>query len=157
MTIVVSPPTRVQAVDSARYFTREWRDYLLTLQGLAGSAPQLILDPPLFLENQSATIVTTPLTLPAVSEGFYRVNLYQTVTTVAGVSSSLTTTIAWTDGGATKTFATAAMTGNTLATNDSLVRLIHIDNASPITYATVYASNAAAAMRYALGILVEAL
>ena len=155
MTLVVSPPTRVPAVDTERYFQREWRDYLLTLQGLAGAAPQVLFT--LSLTNQHASIVTTPLTLPAVTAGYYRISLYQTITTVDAVSSSLGTTVAWVDGGAVKSFATAAMTGNTLATNDSLVRLIHIDNASPITYATLYASNTPNVMRYALGIVTEAI
>jgi hypothetical protein len=155
VTLVISPPTRVQAVDTQRYFTREWRDYLLGLQTLVGSAPQILLEHALL--DQHATIATTPLTLPALAAGFYRVSLYQTVTTVDAVSSDLTTTIAWTDLGATKTFATATMNGNTLATNDSMVRMIHVDQASPVTYATVYNSNTPNAMRYALGIVVEKL
>lgn len=152
-TIIVSPPTRVAAVDTARYFTREWRNYLLALQNATSASPQILLE--LGLTGQHASIVTTPMTLPAVSAGFYRVTIYQTVTTVDAVSSSLITTIGWTDLGNAKTFSTAAMTGNTTATNDSVVRMIHIDNASPITYATTYASNTPNAMNYAIGIVVE--
>jgi hypothetical protein len=156
MRFVGDPPTRVQAVDRQLYFTREWRDYLLILQGLAAGSGQ-ILGSDVALEDQHASIGTTPIALPAVSAGFYRVSLYQTITVVDAVSSSLQTTVTWTDLGATKTFTTALMNGNTLATNDSVVRMIHIDNASPISYATVYASNTPNVMRYALGIVVEQL
>lgn len=157
-TIIVSPPTRVAAVDRNLYFTREWRNYLLSLQNTAGAAPQILYE--LALTGQHASIGTTPLTLPAVSAGFYRVSVYQTVTTADGVSSSLVTTIGWTDLSAAKTFVTTGLTAAsayTTAANDSIVRMIHIDNASPITYATAYTSNTPALMQYALGIVVEKL
>lgn len=154
-TILVAPPTRVPAVDASLFFTREWRNYLLALQNTASAAAQALIEVPLV--GQHASIVTTPLTLPAVSAGFYRVNIYQTITTADPVSSSLTTTIGWTDLANAKTFSTVAMTGNTTATNDSVVKMIHIDNSSPITYATVYASNTPGAMQFALGIVVEKL
>lgn len=155
-TIIVSPPTRVPAVDAQRYFTREWRNYLLTLQNTASATPQILLELP--LTAQHASIVTTPMTLPAVSAGFYRISIYQTITTADPVSSSLVTTIGWTDGGVAKTFVTTGLTAAsayTTAANDSIVRMIHIDNASPITYATTYSSNTADLMQYALGIVVE--
>lgn len=157
-TILVSPPTRVQAVDEDRYLTREWRNFLLSLGNVSAAAPQILYE--LALTGQHASIVTTPLTLPAVSAGFYRLSIYQTVTTADGVSSSLTTTIGWTDLSATKAFSTTgltAATAYTTAANDSVVRMIHIDNASPITYASLYASNTPGLMTFALGIVVEKL
>lgn len=156
MSIVLgSAPTRVPAVDQQLFFTREWRNYLLSLQNATSASPQILYELP--LAGQHASIVTTPLTLPAVSAGFYRVSLYQTITTADAVASSLTTTIGWTDLAAAKTFATAAMNGNTTATSDSMVKIIHIDNSSPITYATAYVSNTPNAMQYALGIVIEKL
>lgn len=153
--ILVSPPTRVPAVDQQLFFTREWRNYLLSLQNATSAASQTLLE--LGLTAKTVSISTTPLTLPAVSAGFYRVNLYQTVTTADPLNSSLETIIGWTDLGNAKTFTTGAMAGNTTATNFSTTRMIHIDNASPITYATIYASNTPAAMVYALGLVVEKL
>ena len=154
-TQLVSPPTRVQAVDVNRFFTREWRNYFLSLQNVAESTPQFLFQTT--ISGQHASIVTTPMTLPALSSGLYRVNIYQTIAVADTVSSSLTTTIGWTDLAVAKTFSTAAMTGNVTTANDSVVRMIHIDNASPITYATTYASNTPGAMQYALGIVVEKL
>ncbi len=150
-TILVSPPTRVPAVDPQRFFTREWRNYLLSLQNVASATSQILIQVP--LTGQHASIVTTPLTLPAVSAGFYRINIYQTITTADPVSSSLVTTIGWTDLAAAKTFVTTGPT----AANDGLSRPIHIDNSSPITYAVVYTSNTPNLMQFALGIIVEKL
>lgn len=157
-TILVSPPTRVPAVDPQRFFTREWRNYLLSLQNVSASAPQILYE--LGLTGQHASIVTTPLTLPAVSAGFYRISVYQTVTTADAVSSSLVTTIGWTDLAAAKTFVTTGLTAAaayTTASNDGLTRPIHIDNSSPITYAVTYTSNTPNQMQFALGIVVEKL
>ncbi len=157
-TILVSPPTRVPAVDPQRFFTREWRNYLLSLQNVASATSQILIQVP--LTGQHASIVTTPLTLPAVSAGFYRINIYQTITTADPVSSSLVTTIGWTDLAAAKTFVTTGLTAAsayTTAANDGLSRPIHIDNSSPITYAVVYTSNTPNLMQFALGIIVEKL
>lgn len=157
-TTLVSPPTRVEAVDRDRFFTREWRNYLLALQNATSAAALILLE--VGLTGQHASISTTPLTLPAVSAGFYRVSLYQTITTADPVTSSLVTTIGWTDLTAAKTFVTTGLTAAaayTTAANDSVVRVFHIDNSSPITYAVTYASNTPNLMQFALGIVVEKL
>lgn len=156
--ILVSPPTRVEAVDNDRRFTREWRNYFLAIQNATSASPQILYE--LGLNGQHASIVTTPLTLPAVSAGFYRVSVYQTITTADPVSSSLVTTIGWTDLTAAKTFVTTGLTtpaAYTTAVNDSVVRMIHIDNSSPITYSVTYTSNTADLMHFALGVVVEKL
>ena len=154
MTVIAAPPTRVEAVDGARYFTREWRNFFLGLQNVGQASPQ-ILGTPVRRPNQHAAIVTTPLTLPAISNGLYRLSVYQQVTTVDGVSSSLTTTLGWTNAGVPQTKSLAPMTGDTLTTEDSLTWTVHADNSSPFTYATAYASNTAGKMGYELNIAIE--
>lgn len=155
MTLIVSPPTRVEAVDTLRFFTREWRNYLLDLQNIAGGAPQILKETS--LTAQTASIVTTPIPLPAVAAGYYRITVYQAVTVVDAVSSSVTVTIGWVDQSLAKSYPGPAMTGNLLTTALPFDITIHIDNSSPITYAVAYLSNTPAAMNYDLGILVEKL
>lgn len=152
---VVSPPTRVEAVDKQRFFNREWRNYLLELQNIAGGSPQILKESS--FTAQSASLVTTPIPLPGVAAGYYRINVYQAVTVVDPVNSSLTVTIGWVDQALSKTFAGPAMTGNMLTTALPFDIMIHIDNSSPITYAAAYMSNTPGAMNYDLGIVVEKL
>lgn len=153
MTLIVSPPTRVEAVDEQRFFTREWRNYLLDLQNIAGGSPQILKETS--LTAQSASIVTTPIPLPAVAAGYYRISVYQSVTIVDAVSSSLIVTLGWVDQGLSKVYPGPAMTGNLLSTALPFAIPIHIDNSSPITYAVAYVSNTPGAMNFDLGILFE--
>lgn len=153
MTLVVSPPTRVAAVEKDLTFTREWRNYLLDLQNIASGAAQILKETSLL--SQSANIVTTPIPLPAVAAGYYRISVYQAVTVVDAVNSSLIVTLGWVDQALSKVYAGPAMTGNLLSTALPFSVPIHIDNASPITYAATYASNTPGAMKFDLGILFE--
>jgi len=128
--------------------------YLQTsvVQAIA-QAPQFF--PSVALTGQSASISTTPIPLPSLLTGLYRLTYYARITTIDAVSSSLTVTLTWTDGAVSPTLAGAAMTGNTTTTVQSGSAMIHLDAASPISYATTYASNTPGAMKYALYILVE--
>ena len=99
--------------------------------------------------TQSASIATTTITTPTVA-GYYSFQFYAAVTTAAVTSSSLTVTLAWTDGGVAKSKSFTAMTGNTTTTTSSEDYLIYSDAAAPITYATTYASNGAGEMVYKL-------
>ncbi len=107
------------------------------------------------LTAQGASIVTTPFDTPALAAGLYRVTWYQRVTSAAGTSSSLTTTLSWTDGAVACSFSGAAMTGNTTSTVQSQTFMMNIDQSSPISYATTYASNTAGAMKYSLNLELE--
>lgn len=107
---------------------------------------------------QSASISATALNIGEVPAGLYRISPYVRITVAAGVSSSLTVTFSWTDGGVSPSFSFPAITGNTTTTvqpDKSLV--LEIDDGTPITYATTYASNPAGAMQYKLSITVERL
>jgi hypothetical protein len=154
VSILQAPPLRVPTVDPTFFLTREWRNFFLTLQNSTEASPQILQAST--STAQTAAIATTPLTLPAVSVGFYRLNVYLLVTAAAGVSGSAIITISWTDDGltATKVIASPA---NTLGANSSLTFPVHVDNDSPITYAVAYASNPSNALTYNLGIIAEAL
>jgi hypothetical protein len=107
------------------------------------------------LGGQGASITATSFSPGVLAAGLYRVSYYVRVTTAAGVSSGLIVTFGWTDGGIACSLASADMTGNTTATNQSGSSIIRIDKGSSITYATTYASNAAGVMRYQLDVVLE--
>lgn len=155
MSIGPSQPIRDALVDKAGFLVRSWRNYFFALQGVGQASPQVLqtASP----STQTAAIPPTPLPLPSISSGYYRVNVYETITLPAGVSSSLQVTIGWTDNGTASTRALSALTTNTIGANDSTTFPIHVDNNSPITYAVAYASNPASTMTYNIGVLLEAL
>lgn len=156
MTVLVSPPTRVPPLEGLpNPFAREWRNYLLSLQNVGQASPQILQETS--VEAQTAAIATTPLALPGISAGFYRVSVYYVTTTAAGVSSSLTVTIGWTDNAQPTSRSFPALVNGALASNGGGDLLIHTDDNSPITYAAAYASNPANQMAYNLGVIVEAL
>lgn len=105
--------------------------------------------------GQTASITSTNLTAGAISTGLYRITHYTRVTQAASSSSSLSVTYAWTDGGVPQSITFAAITGNTTTTNDSRTFSVHADAASPITYATTYASVGGTVMAYRLDIWLE--
>ena len=118
------------------------------------TAPSLY--PAVSLVAQSASIGTTPIPLPALATGVYRVTYYTRITTADAVSSSLTITLSWTDGAVTCSLSGAALTTNTTATVQSSTAMVSIDASSPISYSVTYASNTPGAMKFKLIMLVEA-
>lgn len=131
-------------------FRERWNDLTQRLQ----NAPYLA-GAPVSLAAQNASISATPLVSAVLPAGLYRVSWYARITTVAGVSSSLAVTIGWTEGAVSLALSGAALTGNTTTTVQSGMVLLNIDNNTPITYATTYASNAAGVMKYELVMTVE--
>ncbi len=107
------------------------------------------------LTAQNASIGTTNIPLPAISAGQYIMSYYARITTAAGVSSSLTVTLGWTESSIPLTFSGVAMTGNTTTTVQSGSIMVVADGNTPLTYATTYASNAANAMQYRLNVIVQ--
>lgn len=155
MTAIQAPPIREPAVDGSFFFTRAWRNFLLTLQTVGQSSPQILIEKS--LQAQTAALVTTPLDLPKISAGYYRISVTELLTVAALTSSSLQVTIGWTDGAAPRSRILPALTGNTVGENDAVSFPIHVDDNSPITYAAAYASNGANQMTYNLGVIAEAL
>lgn len=138
------------------YISEDWFGWLRTLIGRVDSTPQR-QNKATRLQNQGAAIPLTSLALGTLAPGLYRVNVRARITQAATVNSSLNVTIGWADGGAacTKSFS-AAMVGNTTGTTgEPFSLLIRIDQNTPITYQTAYASVGGTPMQYELEIVVE--
>lgn len=130
-----------------------WVDYISRLVQTVQSSSTRINSASLI--DQSASISATDMSGGGLKTGLYRVTYHARITKAAGVSSSLQVTLSWTDGGIAQSQSGAAITGNTTATLQSGTFLIHIDTASPVRYATTYASNPAATMTYRLDVILE--
>ena len=110
------------------------------------------------LTNQNTSLSATAFQGFVLQAGLYRVSYHARITTPAttgAATSSLTVTIAWTDGTVGQSLAGAAMTGNTTTTRQSDVYLIRADASTNVTYATTYASNTASQMKYSLDLILE--
>lgn len=129
----------VEASDAFKTYMRGQEDAI-------NAAAQSVVTP-IALTAQNASKATTDLTASAAA-GLYSFQFYASVKTAAGVSSSLTATLGWTENAQPKTKVFTAMTGNTVTTSSSEWYLVSVDGGSPITYALTYASNAAGAMIY---------
>ncbi len=147
-------PFRVSLVDGANQFlARFWLRYFQSIVDVVNNAARkLVLTS---LTAQTASIGATALDTGSLDPGVYRTSYTARVTTAATTSSSLTVTLGWTDGGVAQSQSGAAMTGNTTATAQNGTVLMHIDEATNITYATTYASSGATAMQYSLYVLAE--
>ena len=104
---------------------------------------------------QTASLTATALDTGTLNPGVYRVGYTARITTAASTSSSLTVTLAWTDGSVGQSQSGAAMTGNSTTTQQNDTWLVHIDKATTITYATTYASSGGTAMQYSLYVIAE--
>lgn len=111
--------------------------------------------PMVALTSQNTSIGVTPIPLPSLATGLYRLTYYARITTAASISSSLIVTFSWTESGIALSADGPAITGNTTTTIGSASILIMSDAASPINYNTTYVSNIAG-MKYLLTIVVEA-
>jgi hypothetical protein len=108
------------------------------------------------LTNQNAAIVTANAFVTK-SAGLYRVSYYLRKTVADGVSSSLTFTYGWTDGGVPLTESAAALSTDATSAEQSGSKLVFADQASGLSYAVAYASNTPGQMKYALRVVVEQL
>lgn len=113
---------------------------------------------PVSVSGSNAAIGVTPIPSDPLAPGLYRVSGYVRVTGAAVTSSSVAVVVTWVDGGVTCTLPlVAAVTGNTTASAGSGALMLRIDQASPISYSTTYASNGAGEMTYDLVLLLESL
>jgi len=134
--------------------TETWVPYMQNQSDIASTAIRQSTSP-VSLTAQTASIGLTAIPTSSLASGLYRVSYYCRITTAAGVSSSLIVTFSWTDGGVACSVSSTALTGNTTATVGTGTALINIDAASPVSYSTTYASNAAGVMRHSLYITLE--
>jgi len=112
--------------------------------------------PSVSLTGQTAAISTTAIPSGSLSAGLYRVGAVTRVTTPDGVSSSVTVTISWTRNAVAVSQALSANASDaTGVVVSEAVALIHIDGATPVSYAAAYVSNTAAKMTYELDVSLE--
>lgn len=137
------------------YLSQEIVDWLLEQQRRANDSPEQLGT--VTLTAQGAAIATTPVPMPALTAGYYRVSVYTRITRAATTSSSLTVTIGWTDGAIVLTEAGAAITGNTTSTVQQRTLFLRVDANASVTYSTAYASVGGTSMQYRLDITVEKL
>ena len=139
------------------YFSQEIVDWLIEQQRQVDRAPTKIgsTTP---LTAQGGSIAATPVPMPELTAGRYVVHVYARITRAGSVSSSLTVTIGWTDGGVNCTRASAALTTNTTASTVVMPPLpLRSDANAPLTYSTTYADGGGAqSMQYSLDVWVEA-
>lgn len=135
--------------------SKEWGNWFQTsIISTVANAPSFY--PSVALTGQNASIATTPIPLPTLATGTYRLTYYARITTADPVSSSLTVAFSWTEGSVTPTISGTAITGNTTTTVQTGTLTIAIDASTSISYATTYVSNTPGAMAYRLTILTEA-
>ena len=132
-----------------------WQEWFARLPTTLHSIPNIVNVTE--LTEQNTSLSATDFSLAVLPAGLYRVSYLARITTAAGVSSSLTVALAWTDAGVAKALTGAAITANTTATYQSADVLIYVDAGTDVTYATTYASNAASAMKYGLALTLERL
>jgi len=148
--------THEAMVDAKRRPSKTFIDWMTQLVADVDAAPARLQTAS--VSGQHASIGTTAIQTGSLATGLYRVTWYARVTTPAttgAATSSLTVTLGWTDGGVTCTYSGAAMTGNTTGTVQSQTQMVNVAAASPITYATTYASNTAGQMVYKLTLVLE--
>lgn len=132
-----------------------WGAWMLAVHNAVDASAQRI-GRALGLTTQGASLAATTL-VPVPATGLYRVSTYARITRAATVSSSLTVTVRWTDGGVALSQAGAAITGNTTATFQTASALVQADQGTLITIETTYASSGATTMQFALSARTEAL
>lgn len=146
-------PTRDELVDENRKITGPWAKYISALgaQESRASASAGRVD----LTDQAASIGTTSVPLQTVYTAAYRVSYYAEVTQAATTSSDITVTLAWTHGGKSFSVSGAALSGNTITTQQNAILTALVDGNTPITYSTTYNSTGATPMQYLLTVIVE--
>lgn len=168
MTLIASPPTQdsliqIDEQDPARkepfIMAKSWVIWFLeSLIPRLQQSGQTVFAPGDAggtLKGQNASIPATPLPFGNLPAGNYRITWYARVTTVDGVSSSLTVAIGWVEDGTAITLPSSPLNWDTVSPPMVGSMMIPKDANSPITYATTYASNTPGQMKYKLAFLVE--
>lgn len=149
-------PFTTRLIGLTQMMEQIWVRWFQTLVDLVTGAPIKVGGVDLTAQAASVPTTALPTTAP-LPAGVYRLTSAARITQAATISSTLTLTMGWTDGGVScaKTFATVS--GNTISTTDSQTYSVHVDAGTPLTYSVAWSSAGATAMRYALSLLVEAL
>lgn len=137
------------------FFSQEHVDWFLEQQTRTEDTPEQLGR--VSLTAQGATIAATPVPLPTITAGRYRVSYFTRVTRAATTSSELIITIGWTTGVTAITRAGATLTGNTLATFDQSTLFLKVAANAALTYAAAYTSVGGTSMQFELEVIVEKL
>lgn len=129
--------------NAADVFVR-WNEEVL-LQRLRSSP---VLAEPVVTEDDKTATVTGTIG-GTQSGGFYAFQYYGQVLVAAGVSSGLQLSLAWTYNGIAQTETFTNLTTNLITSRQGLTYPLRIDPNATVSYTLTYASNPAAAMRYA--------
>lgn len=146
-------PTETALVETDRTMNWFWVQFFVSQQQQIQDAAAIVVDQQV---PGTAAIGATALDV-GTSSALYRVNLYARITRAASVSSSLTPTFRWTEGGVALSKTYTALTGNTTSTYVVDSFPVRIDATTSLTYETAYASVGAPTMTYSLEIAVERL
>lgn len=150
-------PSREIPIDPAtQLFRVPWLTWFRDVRTSLNATPSQVPGGKVQLTNQTATIASTPIPTADLAAGLYRVSWYAQVITPAVVSSSFRVTVAWTRNGVAQSVTGTLENGNLTTTFESNGELlIHIDGATPVSFAVAYASNPAAAMVFELNVMLE--
>ena len=141
-----APPLNDRIVDVTGWLTDVWRQWFGRMPDTLKAIPSLINV--VNLSSQSASLGATDFSNTSLLAGIYRASYRVQITQAAGVSSSLTVSIAWTDGGVGQTATGAAIVGNTVTTGQSDFVLIRVDAGTAVQYSATYSSVGVPAMTY---------
>lgn len=112
----------------------------------------------LVVQGAHASIGTTPLEIPEVTQGIWRISVTVRVTTPGTVSSAIQVSILWTERGVVQIESTANLINNLTTTREGKTFIVRSDGANPISFAATYADGGGGTpMRYSLDIVAEEL
>jgi hypothetical protein len=142
-----------RAWTNAGTVTDPWVDYLTRLITVVENNPTRVS----YVEerDQSASIAPTDFSGGVLPAGLYRVTYYLRIIQAATTSSSIQATLAFTDRGTALSVSGGALTTNTVTTWEGFSRTVRVDNATPLTYSTTYASIGATPMLYDIAAFIE--
>lgn len=146
-----SPGRRIRSP----YFSQEHIDWWLEQQRRTEDSPEQMAR--VSLSSQSADIAATPVPMPDLTAGLYRVSVYVRVTRAASTSSEIQIDIGFTDGAIALTSVGTNLTGNTTSTFETRTLMLAVDANASITYEAIYTSVGATAMQFKVEIVVEKL
>lgn len=156
MALAGLPRTNALVTAAKGAITDVWDRWMQALASAVDATTQLV-GSPASERGAHASVTATALPTGALAAGLYRVSSLMQVTQVAAVSSSLTLTIGWTSQAQSFSSTGAALTANTLTTQQNGTVLMTIDAGTSITYAIAYVSSGTPAMQYLYNVRAERL
>jgi hypothetical protein len=132
--------------------TRTWLDFFVSLIGIVERAS--VRRASASVSAEDASIGATDITDGTLPGGLYRFSYYVSIVT-AGVTTDLTVTLDWTDGGNAKAYSGATIVDGVDTDSQSAVLLIRSDSGAPVRYSTTYNSGGPPFLEYDLAVVLE--